>query len=70
MKDITLHIAGMTCGHCLNAVSQAVGRTPGVEPISVRMGRADLRVRDTADIEAAKSAIEDAGYRVEAVTGD
>jgi copper chaperone len=69
MTDITLHISGMSCGHCLNAVTRALAQVGNVETISVRMGRADLRVQDSGLIEAAKTAVEDAGYRVESVTG-
>ena len=43
MKDIVLHIDGMSCGHCLNAVSRAVGNLQGVTPRSIRMGRAELQ---------------------------
>ena len=69
MTDIALHISGMSCGHCLNAVTRALAQVNSLETISVRMGRADLRVHDPATIESAKTAIEDAGYRVESVTG-
>lgn len=63
MKEVTLQIEGMSCGHCLNAVNQALGKVPGVEIESVRMGRATVRydeqLTDPARIGAA---IEDAGY--------
>jgi copper chaperone CopZ len=64
MKDLTLHIEGMSCGHCLNAVNRALAGVAGVEVGSVKMGRADLRydegVTDPARITAA---VADAGYR-------
>jgi copper chaperone CopZ len=64
MKDLTLHIEGMSCGHCLNAVNRALTSLPGVEVGAVRMGRAELRydegATDPARIEAA---VADAGYR-------
>jgi copper chaperone CopZ len=67
MRHITLHIDGMSCGHCLNAVSQALGRLPGVEIESVRMGRAELRYDDAVTTpEAITSAVADAGYRATA----
>ena len=66
MKDITLTISGMSCGHCLNAVNQAINSVPGVEVRSVGIGRAELRVPDADPaIEVVKAAIEAAGYRVE-----
>lgn len=67
MRQITLHIDGMSCGHCLNAVSQALGRLPGVEVESVRMGRAELRYDDSVITpEAITNAVADAGYRATA----
>jgi copper chaperone CopZ len=66
MKDITLTISGMSCGHCLNAVNQAIRSVPGVEIRSVRIGRADLRVPDADGAgELVKAAIEEAGYKVD-----
>jgi copper chaperone len=64
MRHITLNITGMSCGHCLNAVNQALGRLNGVEIDSVRIGRADLRY-DEALIspDAITRAIADAGYQ-------
>ena len=64
MRQITLNIDGMSCGHCLNAVSQALGRLPGVEVESVRMGRAELRYDDSVTTpEAITTAVTEAGYR-------
>ena len=67
MRQITLHIDGMSCGHCLNAVNQALGAVPGVEIESVRMGRADLRYDESrTSVDAITSAVSDAGYRATA----
>ena len=64
MRHITLNISGMSCGHCLNAVNQALSRVPGLEIESVRMGRADLRYDETVTTpDAITSAIADAGYQ-------
>lgn len=64
MKAITIHIEGMSCGHCLNAVNRALAAVPGVQPQTVTIGRADVRY-DEATVDPARitSAIEDAGYR-------
>jgi copper chaperone CopZ len=67
VRHLTLHIDGMSCGHCLNAVNRALAGLPGVEIESVRIGRAELRydehVVDPSQIEAA---VADAGYRARA----
>ena len=64
MRHLTLHIEGMSCGHCLNAVNRALMGIPGVEVESVKIGRADVQydeqVLDSTRIEAAVS---EAGYR-------
>jgi copper chaperone len=69
MRQLTLHITGMTCGHCLHAVNEALTAHPGTQLESLRMGRADLsydeNVTTPADIEAA---VEQAGYDAKAVT--
>lgn len=64
MKNLTLHIEGMSCGHCLNAVSRALAHLPGVEVDSVKMGRADVRY-DERSVEPShiEAAVSDAGYR-------
>ena len=64
MKDLTLHIDGMSCGHCLNAVNRALGALPGVRPQSVQIGRAVVQYDETQVQPAAiAAAVEDAGYR-------
>jgi copper chaperone CopZ len=63
MRRITLHITGMSCGHCLHAVNDALSSKPGVQLESLSMGRAvvsyDEQITDPAAIE---SLIGDAGY--------
>ena len=64
MQHATLHIEGMSCGHCLNAVNRALSAVPGVRIDAVRIGRADVSYDDTtttpSDLE---SAVAEAGYR-------
>jgi copper chaperone CopZ len=64
MKNLKLHIEGMSCGHCLNAVNRALTQLPGVEVDSVNMGRADVRYDErTIDPARIEAAVGDAGYR-------
>jgi copper chaperone CopZ len=67
MQPLTLHIEGMSCGHCLNAVNRALSGLPGVQLESLRIGRAELRY-DEATIAPARieAAISEAGYRATA----
>ena len=43
MRDLTLFIEGMSCGHCLHAVNRALASVPGVEIGSVRIGRVNVQ---------------------------
>lgn len=62
-----LHIEGMSCGHCLNAVNRALSVLPGVALEQVQIGRAAVR-HDPAITDAAAlvRAVEDAGFRATA----
>ena len=63
MTTLMLHIDGMSCGHCLNAVNQALAGQPGVTVGSVRIGRAELEF-DEAIIgpDAVAALVTEAGY--------
>jgi copper chaperone CopZ len=69
VKPLTLHIEGMSCAHCLNAVNRALTAVPGVELESVQVGRAVVRY-DEAKTEPAliAAAVADAGYAATAAT--
>lgn len=67
MTSVTLHIEGMSCGHCLNAVNKALHGVPGAQVKSVQMGRAEVEVVDPPTVEALVAAVADAGYRATAV---
>jgi copper chaperone CopZ len=64
MRHATLHIEGMSCGHCLNAVNRALGAIPGVRIDAIRIGRADVSydegITEPSQLEAA---VAEAGYR-------
>jgi copper chaperone CopZ len=64
MRQATLHIEGMSCGHCLNAVNRALSGVPGVRVDALRIGRADVsydeNVTGPPQLEAA---VTDAGYQ-------
>lgn len=64
MEKLTLHIEGMSCAHCLNAVNKALASVDGVEIESVKIGRAELRF-DPAKTDAVTiaAAVSEQGYR-------
>ena len=64
MRQATLQIEGMSCGHCLNAVNRALSAVPGVTIDAVRIGRADVSYDDTTTtISDLETAVSEAGYR-------
>ena len=64
MQKMVLHIEGMSCGHCLNAVNQALAGVAGAKVDSVRMGRAEVEVPETVSSDDLVTAVEEAGYSV------
>jgi len=67
MRQATLHIEGMSCGHCLNAVNRALSDVPGVHIDAIRIGRADVSYdENTTGPSQLEAAIREAGYVVKA----
>jgi copper chaperone CopZ len=66
MPTTKLSIEGMSCGHCVSAVKQALESVPGVSVKDVRVGSATIETAAApGPVEAIKAAIEDAGYFAE-----
>ena len=58
----TLHIEGMTCGHCVQAVTQALKAVPGVERALVVLDSGTAEVEGDAASEALIAAVTEEGY--------
>lgn len=70
MKHVTLHIEGMSCGHCLKAVTQALAGVAGTAVQSVRIGRAEVDLPADGPVsDDLVTAVEEAGYTVSHVDG-
>jgi copper chaperone len=67
MERITINVSGMSCEHCVNAVTDAVSALPSVTDVAVDLeaGAASMTY-DPALVSrsAIKEAIEDQGYDV------
>jgi len=64
MRQATLHIEGMSCGHCVSAVNRALSVVPGVRIDAIRIGRADVSYDEiTTGPSQLEAAVADAGYR-------
>ncbi|MCF6508797.1 heavy-metal-associated domain-containing protein [Blastococcus sp. MG754426] len=64
MSTSTYTVVGMTCGHCVSAVTEEVNELPGVTAVQVDLATGGLSVTsDTAvDEFAVRAAVEEAGY--------
>ncbi len=66
MSTTTYQVQGMTCGHCVQAVSQEVGALPGVQKVDVDLAQGALTVTSEAELdrEAVRAAVDEAGYEL------
>ena len=65
MTKQTLEIGGMTCGHCLRSVQQALNSLEGVTLDELRIGRAQVTFDEAkVSADAVAEAVRDAGYEV------
>ena len=62
---LTLKVAGMTCGHCVAAVTKAVRAVPGVSDVAVDLKAGLVTVEGQPDVGAIRAAIVEEGYTVE-----
>jgi copper chaperone len=64
IMSTTLHIEGMTCGHCKAYVEQALKAVPGVLDAAVDLTKHQAVITGTASRSSLVQAVEDAGYTV------
>lgn len=65
MTTQTLEIGGMSCGHCLRMVQQALSGIEGVTLDDLRIGKATVTYDETKlGVDAIADAVRDAGYDV------
>ncbi len=64
MEQVTLTINGMSCGHCVAAVKQALSRATGVQQVtSVEVGRAQVVIDEAATSpDQVAEVVTEAGY--------
>ena len=68
MNTLKLTIDGMSCGHCLNRVQQALGKVPNVQVTSVQIGQATLQYDPAqTDPEAVAALVTATGYKAQVV---
>lgn len=62
----TYTVAGMTCAHCVRAVTEEVSRLPGVLDVRVDLasGAVDVTSEGPLEVSAVRAAVDEAGYEL------
>ena len=65
MTSRTYTVQGMTCEHCVRAVTEEVRKVPGVSDVHVDLTGGTVAVTgEPLDDEAVAAAVDEAGYAV------
>jgi copper ion binding protein len=66
MREETYTVTGMTCDHCVRAVTEEIERLPGVNAVDVDLATGRVTVRSDAHIDddAVAAAVDEAGYEL------
>ncbi|PYI37668.1 heavy metal transporter [Arthrobacter psychrolactophilus] len=64
---ITVNVSGMTCGHCVNSVTEELTELKGVESVTVDLnsgGLSEVTITSTLTLDSAEigEAVAEAGY--------
>ena len=64
MNTSSYTVVGMTCGHCVSAVTEEVGQVPGETGVEVDLasGRLTVTSDTTVDDDTVRAAVDEAGY--------
>lgn len=63
MKKVELQVDGMSCGHCVHAVREALAGLPGVKVEHIRVGAATVEMDESrVGVGQLLEAVADAGY--------
>lgn len=65
MKNVTLNVQGMSCGHCVNSVEKAMQDLGASAKVDLASNSVTIEYEESkVTLEAIKEAIEDQGYDV------
>jgi copper chaperone len=65
MSEIRYSVPEISCGHCVNAISDEVGGVAGVREVAVDLDAKVVTVRgEGLDEGAVRAAIDEAGYEI------
>jgi copper chaperone len=62
----TINVSGMTCGHCVSAVTMELSLLPSVTEVDVDLESGQVTITSDAALELAQlaTAIDEAGYEL------
>lgn len=63
MSTLEFTVTGMTCGHCVQSVTEEVREVPGVVDVQVALETGALTVTGEVDPAAVLAAVAEAGYQ-------
>jgi copper chaperone len=61
-----LKVSGMSCGHCVRAITRAVQAGDPAAEVQIDLGAGEVRVASRQSLEQLLQAIRDKGYEAEA----
>ncbi|WP_145834397.1 cation transporter [Micromonospora echinospora] len=66
MTTKTYQVQGMTCGHCVSAVSSELGAVAGVTDVQVDLPSGQVTVTSDAPLETetVRAAVDEAGFEL------
>jgi copper chaperone len=72
MTTTTYIVSGMTCGHCVSAVSDEISDLPGVHDVTIQLvpgGASSVTVTSEVPLseETVREAVDEAGYELTGV---
>ena len=62
---LKLKVEGMTCNHCVMAVTKALKKVPGVDEVNATPDNGEALVEGTVDHKPIVQAVEEEGYKAE-----
>lgn len=70
MNTSTYTVAGMTCGHCVTAVTEELTQVPGVRDVKVDLSSGAVTVTSDSPLDNATvaAAVDEAGYELTGTT--
>ncbi len=66
MKTTQIKVSGMTCGHCVNSVTEELQTISGVTQVNVDLESGNVTIESGTELDAdqIEAAIKEAGYEV------